>query len=99
MHADVPVRHELLWQLAAVLKAQQPLWLAAGAGSEGPELHSRLVSAQHELLALLASSKQSEPAFLGNFLRLMWQPVSLLPSLKIPANLDDINLIPSSRHA
>lgn len=52
MHADVPVRHELLWQLAAVLKAQQPLWLAAGVGSQGCELQSRLVSAQHELFAL-----------------------------------------------
>lgn len=49
---DVPVRAELLWQLAAVLKAQQPLWLAAGSKAQSSELQSRLVSAQHELLAV-----------------------------------------------
>ena len=50
--ADVHVKSELLWQLAAVLKTLQSWWVAAGKQARGAALQSSLVTAQHELLAM-----------------------------------------------
>ncbi len=50
--ADVHVKSELLWRLAAVLRAQQLRWKAAGEQERGAALQSSLAMAQHELLAV-----------------------------------------------
>lgn len=50
--ADVSVRSELLWQLAAVLTAQQPWWLGTGSKARGSALQGALVTAQHQLLSV-----------------------------------------------
>ena len=50
--ADVHVKSELLWRLAAVLRAVQSWWAAAGKQARGTALQSSLVTAQHELLAV-----------------------------------------------
>ena len=50
--ADIHVKSELLWRLAAVLRALQSWWVAAGKQARGTALRSSLATAQHELLAV-----------------------------------------------
>ena len=51
MRADMVVRTELLWQLAAVLNAQRPWAQAAGARADSAALQTALARVQHQLLA------------------------------------------------